>query len=440
MDGIRKRFGSVGVDIALPLVAVGVIAIAVVIWVIDVSFGRILAFAIALSPLWLPIVLFFIFFERWMYFVRKQFKLDQGNVTLEILIPEEIYKSPLAMELVLTHLFQKAGPDNLVQTYWDGKHPPTFSLELVSDGGTVRFFINTPRKKFKNIIETQLYSQYPGIEIRELPVDYTAEIEGSLNDFELFSIHFGLKKDDIYPIKTYIDYGLDMNPKEEEKVDPITQMLDMLGSIGPNERIWIQILISAHRTEDFEVGSLSTKPDWSDRIKKEINKIAGRDDKGLAPIEIEAMPRMTDGERDTVKALERSLSKTPFNTAIRAVYAAKPGSFVPGERIGAIITAWFQYNDNRSNTFALKWRTDYNWPWWQDPSGRKRFAHKKRELSEYKRRHFESQTQGDDKFIMTNEELATLFHLPGKVALTPSLPRIPSARGEAPPNLPTTQR
>lgn len=438
MDGIRKRFGSVGVDIALPLFVVGIVAIAVVIWIIEVPFGRILGFAIALSPIWLPVVLFFIFFERWMAFIQKQFKLDQGNVTLEILIPEEIYKSPLAMELVLSHLFQKASPDNLVQTYWDGKHPPTFSLELVSDGGRVRFFINTPRKKFKNIIEAQLYSQYPGIEVRELPVDYTAEIDNNLDAFDFFSIHFGLKKDEVYPIKTYIDYGLDENPKEEEKIDPITQMLDTLGSIGPHERIWIQVLISAHRTEDFEVGSLSTKPDWSDRVKKEINKIAGRDEKGLAPVEIESMPRLTDGERDLIKALERSLSKTPFNTAIRAVYAAQKGHFLPGERIGAIITSWFQYNDNRSNSFALKWRTDYNWPWWQDPRGTKRFKHKKRELSEYKRRHFESQTQGDNKFIMTNEELATIFHLPGKVALTPSLPRIPSARGEAPPNLPTT--
>lgn len=434
---IRKFLSGYGINEAVVFTVLGLFFVAVGIRLVDVEFTRVMGFAIALSPLWLPIVLFLIFSEEWLLFVRKQFKLDQGNVTLEILVPEEIFKSPLAMELVLAHLFQKASPDNLVQTYWDGKHPPTFGLELVSDGGRVRFFINTPRKKFKNIIETQLYSQYPGIEIRELPVDYAAEIDPELHEYDFFSIHFGVKKEEVYPIKTYIDYELDKNPKEEEKIDPITQMLDMLGSVGPQERIWIQILISAHREENFEVGSLSTTPDWKDRIKKEINKIAGRDESGKAPAELESMPRLTEGERAVIKALERSLSKTPFNTAIRAVYAAKKGHFLPGERIGAIITSWFQYNDNVLNSFALKWRTDYNWPWWQDPSGRKRVAHKKRELDEYKRRHYDHQNQGDKKFVMTNEELATIFHLPGRVALTPTIARIPSARAEPPPNLPT---
>ncbi len=37
---------------------------------------------------------------------------------------------------------------------------------------------------------------------------------------------------------------------------------------------------------------------------------------------------------------------------------------------------------------------------------------------------------------MTTEELATIFHIPGKVASTPTLARIPSKRSEAPANLP----
>lgn len=398
---------------------------------------RMLGFAVTLSPLWLPTVLFFIFFEWWQDYTRKHFNLGQGRVTLEILLPEEILKSPLAMELVLGHLYQTASPDNLAQTYWDGKHPPTFSLEMVSIGGTVRFFINTPTKKYKNIIEAQLYSQYPGIEIRDVPVDYTAEIDGTLKDFEVFSMHFGIRKANAYPIKTYIDYGLDKDPKEELKIDPITQMLDMLGSIGPHERIWIQILISAHREETLKLGSLTHKPDWKDAIKKEINTIAGRDAKKLGPAELEAMPRLTEGERNVIKALERSLSKTPFNTVIRAVYAAKKGYYLPGERIGAIITSWFQYNDQMLNQFGLKWRTDYNWNWLQDRGGRRKQAHKKREINEYKRRVYIKQAKNDGRFILTTEELATIFHIPGKVARTPTLGRIPSARAEPPPNLPT---
>ena len=239
---------KVGVNIAVLLSIVGIILIGVIFSTTGFGASKIFGFAILLSPIWLPLVLFLLFFEFWQYYVRKYFNLEQGRVTLEILLPEEILKSPLAMELVLTHLHQTASPDNLVQTYWDGKNIPVFSLEIVSIGGTVRFFVNLVTRKYKNIFEAQLYSQYPGIEIREVPVDYTAEIDGALEEFDLFSMHFGISKADVYPIKTYIDYGLDKDPKEELKIDPLTQMLDMLGSISPHDRMWIQVLISIHRS------------------------------------------------------------------------------------------------------------------------------------------------------------------------------------------------
>jgi hypothetical protein len=43
---------------------------------------------------------------------------------------------------------------------------------------------------------------------------------------------------------------------------------------------------------------------------------------------------------------------------------------------------------------------------------------------------------GHKPMVMTTEELATLFHIPGQVATTPTLERIPSKRGEPPANLP----
>jgi hypothetical protein len=361
--GIIKWLEGFGVNIAFVFTIVGVSLIAIAVLISGLNVSKTLVFAVTLSPIWLPLVLFLVFFEWWLIYVRKYFNVDQGRITLEILLPQEILKSPLAMELVLGHMWQTASVDNHVQTYYDGKHPPTFSLELVSIGGTVHFFVNLPPKKFKNIFEAQLYSQYPGIEIREVPLDYTAEIGGDLSEFEVFSLHFGLRKADAYPIKTYIEYGLDKDPKEEFKIDPITQMLDMLGSIGPNERIWIQILISAHREQTFKTGSLKHVPDWKDAIKKEINTLAGRDAKRLGPVELESQPRLTEGERNVIKALERSLSKLPFNTAIRALYVAKKDYYLPGERIGAIITSGFQYNDAMLKGLGLKWRTDFDWNW-----------------------------------------------------------------------------
>ncbi len=132
-----------------------------------------------------------------------------------------------------------------METYLDGKHPPQFGLEMVSTGGRVHFYVSTPRIKYKNLIEAQLYAQYPGIEIRELPVDYTAEVSWDDNIWTTFTLHFGLKRSELYPIKTYVDYGLTDMPKEEEKNDPITPIIEMLGSIQKNGRHWYQILIRA---------------------------------------------------------------------------------------------------------------------------------------------------------------------------------------------------
>ncbi len=430
-----KFLEGFGVNGAWILVGIGLGLFYVVFQFIELPSSQTIKWIFATAPIWLPIITFLLFFEYWMYFVQKQFDLSQGRVTLEIKVPQDVFKSPEAMELVLVQLHQTAAPDNHIQTYWDGKHPPTYGLEIVSRGGDVRFYMNVPRKKFKNIAESQLYAQYPGIEVHELDIDYTAEIPWDPEQFSYFSIHFGLKKADALPIKTYTEYGLDKMPKEEEKVDPISSMIEAIAIAGPGEYIWAQILISAHREENFKVGSLVAHPDWKAEAKGEITKILEGAQKRLGSEQM-SMMNLTDVERDTIKAIERSLGKNAFNTSIRCMYIAKTDVFNPGERIGAIITGWRGYDDLNRNAIGVRWRTDFDWNWWQDRSGKKKIALKQQELDEYKRRSYTSHNKIDGSKVMTTEELATIFHLPGKVVLTPSLGRIQSKRGEPPANLP----
>jgi hypothetical protein len=420
----------------------GLVVATVTFFIVGFEPSSIFSLMAGTAPIWLPGMTFLLFFQSWMGFVHHKFDLSQGRVTLEIKVPQEILKSPEAMELVLTQLHQTASPDNHVQTYWDGKKPPTYGLELVSRHGDVRFYLSVPKKKFKNLAETQLYAQYPGIEVHELEIDYTAEIPWDPSRFSYFSLHFGLKKADAYPIKTYIDFGLDKMPKEEEKLDPISGMLEMLGSMGPGEYAWVQILITANRKTAFKEGSLSESPDWTGEARAEIKNIIKKANERVG---VKADPEkgvslnmlnLSETEKDTVKAIERTLGKNAFNTAIRGMYIAKNEAFNPGERIGALITGWRSYDDLNRNSIGPRWRTDFDWPWWQDPSGHKRVHLKEAELKEYKRRAYTSYNKIDGPKVMTVEELATIFHLPGKVAVTPTLARIPSKRAEAPSNLP----
>ncbi len=439
MADFLKWLEDFGVNTAILLAVVGVALFCIALTVVDIPASRWLGLLFTLSPIWLPFLLFFVFFHTWMEYVQIHYNLSQGRTTLEIQFPQEVLKSPLAMELVLQQLYQTASPDNHIQTYWDGKNPPVYGLEIVSDGGRIHFYVSTPAKKFKNMWESQLYAQYPGIIITELPVDYTAEVPWDPNKFGYFSLHFRLRKADAYPIKTYIDYGLDKDPKEEFKIDPITPMLEFLGSIGPKEKIWVQILIAAHREVNFKVGSLTAHGDWQHDVEEEIEKILGkRKKKEDDEEEGKGAPgQITPTERDTIAALERSMSKYAFNTKIRCTYVGELGNgFQPGERIGPIISMWRSFDDVRRNSIGMAWRTDYDWNWWQDPSGKKRMAHKKRELMHHKLRAWEPQNARDGGFIMTTEEIATLFHPAGQVVLTPTLERVASARSEAPPNLP----
>jgi hypothetical protein len=184
---------------------------------LNVDLKPIITIVVALSPIWLPWAIFYVTFEQWMWSVEEKFKFENGRTTLRIKLPQEVFKSPEAMESVLTQMHNTNSRDNLMQTYLDGKHPLISSLELVSVGGDVRFYVNVPTKKVKNIIESQLYAQYPGIEVVEEPVDYAAEIKWDPDKYEYLSFHFGKKasgKQQSLPIKTYIDYGMDKLPKE----------------------------------------------------------------------------------------------------------------------------------------------------------------------------------------------------------------------------------
>ena len=123
------------------------------------------------APFWLAFFAGRTFIKYWVKYRRMIFLRKQGSVLLEIKIPKEILKSPLAMEIVITSLYQ-TGSATYLETYFKGKVKPWFSFEMISEEGKIRFFIWT-WEKFKDLVESQLYAQYPGIEITEREEDYT---------------------------------------------------------------------------------------------------------------------------------------------------------------------------------------------------------------------------------------------------------------------------
>jgi hypothetical protein len=402
------------------------------------------------APIWLPIILFFTFFDVWMMYVRSQNIKETGSILLEIKLPKEITKSPAAMEIFLTSL-QQSGSANYYEVLVEGVTRAWFSLELVSLEGQIHFYIWT-RPKFKNLIEAQIYAQYPTVEIYQVEQDYTALVKHNPDKYIMWGTYLKLKKPDAYPIKTYVDYGMDKDPKEEFKIDPMTSVLEYLGSMGKGEQVWIQILIQAHRKNNFMNDAVFfEKEDWKKDIQKEIDKIKeeAKTEVGKGEYAME-VTHLTKGQMETIYALERSSGKHPFETMIRGFYIAEKEVF-NSIGITGLIGSMRQYSSKDLNEFGLGWYTDHSdemkavigflpfppfvkymqrWRWKLERQMLE--AYKRRAFFQYPFRHFRIAKP----FILNTEELATIFHFPGQVATTPTIEKTMSKKAEAPPNLP----
>jgi hypothetical protein len=385
-------------------------------------------------PVWLPAAFLVMLFNSFLYYKRTKFWQKEGSVLLEIKLPREITKSPLAMETVLGAFHQTGGEATWIDRIWKGQTRSWFSLEIVSLEGKIRFFIWT-KPKHRNVVEANIYAQYPEVEIYEVP-DYTKPFYYDPEKNNVWGAEFALTKPDPYPIKTYVDYGLDKDPDEEFKIDPMTPMLEFLGSITAGQNIWIQILIRAHKKRRVLDVFGEKEDSWKDEQEKEKEKILEK----LKTAKEGGYPRIpSKGESDIIAALERSVSKFPFDVGIRAVYFTEKDNFNPAN-IGGILGSVKQYSSLNLNGFKpAGWHTIFDYPW--QKWGGKEEKLKPKVLEEYKlRRYFYSPYKGkkfySKPFVLNVEELATIFHFPGSVAGTPTFEKIPSLKSKAPSNLP----
>ncbi len=412
-------------------------------------------FIVTILPYFIPIILgyFAVFF--WHHYVNEQFIEGVEWVLLEIKVPREVTKTPLAMELIFTNAFYHLSGKGFWETHWQGAVHFWFSLELVSLGGNVHFFIRTP-SRIKDLIETQVYAQYPQAEISEAK-DYTNYITATAPDdkWNLWGCEFNLLKEDPLPIRTYVDYGLDKAGDEEnEKVDPITPAIEFLGSIKKDEQVWIQIIVRPSKKDYHTHGTAFKHHKFNEEAMIFLNKLLLPYTKksvnadGTKASEIRA-PKHFD---DLVEGIRGKMSKIAFDVGIRCIYLAPTPIFDQNQR-RALRLIWRQYASPYANEFNRIHSTQFDTPW-VDPKGWRLQRMKNRMLFRYRTRlmfHppvwqsfkypwpfkviFDS--HNPKPFVLNTEELATIFHFPGMVSETPSFKRIESKTSKPPFNLPT---
>ena len=411
------------------------------------------SFALFFAPLWLPFLLISGACALWLILRQSEFLAAQDYILLEIKLPRNLVKTPLAMEAFLSALHLSGGESNWYLLWIKGSTRPFWSLEIASFEGQVHFYIRA-RAMFRRLIESQLYAQYPGVQLVEA-VDYTRTISGRPEDWDgIWGCdfkHTATEKVDALPIKTYVEYGLDKVQKEPEQTDPLANLIEFMGSIGKGEYLWLQFVFRFHKGEKYhksikgEDGKQRAYT-WKDQADELIKKIREKTrDTYFDPVTGETrpgFPNPTKGQIEKIAAIERNVSKLGFDVGIRSIYFVK-GKFNVGTVLHMI--ALFKpfntegWNGINSASTWMKTFDDYPWEF-----GIAKLKNKYRRLmvEAYRRRQFfyEPFSFGlpkDDIMVMSTEELATLFHIPSSTVAAPGLERIQSATGEAPVNLPT---
>jgi hypothetical protein len=452
---------------------------------------------VATAVIWAPLLVIWVLREWWLEYVRKETILKAQWTMIEIKIPKEIYKSPAAIETILTSLHGETkyplfspGIDTKWSTLitdfgkwygalWKGSWPLWWSLEIASIEGNIYFFIRCEPKN-KEGIENLIYSQFPQAEVTEVD-DYTRYVPPfkAGGDWDLRGCEYKLKNNDALPIKTYVDYGLhdSFNLEEEQKIDPVVPLLQVLGSLGVGEQAWIQFVIQGSwaRFENPDKEKAGEKPfvTWQDLGKHYLeNEILKRWQKPLttekkkdeAGNTTDTPKTMTSGygelppvEKEKAEAINRNLLKPGYDCGIRVVYIGKKPHFKSG-KLGEIKNAFKQFNSPNLNSFDAHTGTDdgFDYPW-QDYQDLKKFNNREKMFKRYVKREFfyppemgatvavkkaldkplvSGTLKKPELCVLNTEELATIFHFPGTVAQTSGLGRIDAQKAEPPANLP----
>lgn len=378
---------------------------------------------ITVGPVFLVVLLAWLLSEEWMgYVIIKNF-FETPYVLLEIRMPAEITQSPLAMETVLNAFYSTGDPATPKDAYLGGKLNPQFSLEIVSLEGVVHLYIHT-QEKWRNTIEAQLYAHYPGIEIMEVP-DYVDRFQFDRSKMDLYGIEYTLQKPDAYPIKTYVDYGIDEQTKEEFKVDPINGIFEYFGSLGKGEYGFFQLIIRSHAQVEEYIKHGKAE------IKRLVEEATGKSKTDTNDFSV--FRPITKDIQIAIERITRNIAKKPFDAGLRILYIAD-NEHCNLTRLPGIPTMMRSFEDYASNGFKPVFFT-YKYKI-ADPTGKRVEANKKTLFSAYRWRSYLSPPYSRPTFILSGEEIATVWHLPGLVSQTPTLTRITSRRGEAPANLP----
>jgi len=419
-------------------------------FIIDVYkqlFSNLGAIAEVFSYVWfiiLPVAFYYVFKLTWKDYIQLKWLMSLEYVLLEIIPPRNVERSPQPMESLFWGISGVLRTHNALEEWVKGQMTFYFSFELVSDGGTVHFYIKSP-KQFRNLLEAHLYAQYPDVIINEVP-DYVTEVPAIVpnKEWDLWGTDFEFVKPDPYPIRTYRHFQEDVTGK---MIDPLAALVENMSKLGPGQKIWFQYVViplheawnaGEHKIID-ELAQRTKKPEgiwkslWKDLADIFGNIFGGlfsppefakKEEKEEAPLEF----RLTPVEKEILKAVENNIGKNMFKVKMRFIYLGKRENF-DKTAVSAFVGGIKQFNDINLNSFkpSDKSKTYASYLW---VSARTGFRQRKI----FKR--YRDRDPIGATVVLSTEELATVYHLPDMSVVAPGVTFVEAKRGGAPANLP----
>lgn len=408
----------------------------------------------------MPIPLAYIAFQLWHHYRQEQFIMGIKWVLLEIQVPRDVIKTPAAMELIFSNAFYHKSMKGFWEQFMIGAPWMWFSLEIVSIDGRVHFYVRTP-SRIRNLVETQIYAQYPQAKVVEVE-DYAFKVPQYKKDgdWNMWGCEFDKLQEDFLPIKTYKGFGDDMKTgvKEEFKVDPITPTIEYLGSLPKGQQVWIQMIVR-QSIKKYHSHKTGKHVDFYEAAKEYLEKLLepyarsqeNFHKKGTYAFQI----GVPDSLKPIVTAVTDGLAKIHFDCGIRLVALSDKRKCTEDQfqNLRREVRLLFrQYAQPSINELNRVNSTQFDAPW-SDPTGLALTKIKKRMLDFYRMRTFFHPplqysikypqvfsiffpSGKPNKFVLSSEELATIFHFPGMVSETPSFKRIESKIAKPPSNLP----
>lgn len=390
----------------------------------------------------LPLGFYPIFKVVWIDFSATSWAAMQEWIFLEVIPPRDIERSPKIMENFFTGLTGVLTTYNTFDEYLKGAFwHDRFSMELVGEEGNVHFYIRA-QKKYRNMVEAQLYAQYPDIEILETK-DYYQNFPKIIpnKNWDLWGTDFELVGDDPIPIKTYDKFEETVTG---ETIDPMAAIAEVLGKLGPGQHLWLQLVLQplpevTKKKYDDIIKKLKGEPTvapkslWEDlselfsaffRAFWEPIEFGSAEKKELQPLEF----RLSPGEKELLKATEENLGKNIFKTKMRMIYLGRREGF-DRSFVGAFIGSLKQFNDIGFNQIKPE---DISKTYGIIFGKEKRADFRKRKIYDrYRKRNMDGKNM-----VFSTKELATIFHFPDMNVKVPSIPRVAAKLSSAPLNLP----